>query len=260
MNPIPVIGTAVVTNPYWVNRLLFSIDYPVDNFLIINNNGKGEIDDELDSLTKVTHRHVKKIKVCHMPANIGCAGAWNLIIKCHMMSPYWIIVNDDVAFNKGLLGEMAKIVEEDQSVGMVHGYPGDFNLGSWDMFLIRDHIVAEFGLFDENTYPAYCEDVDYLMRFMHRPIKRVTSLKSGYLHGDGDPSEYYTKGSQTSESSEVLKKKLIDSKMKNFDFLTEKWGDGWHVCGPTFLPFSGKSSVSTTNYDLGFVRRKNTGF
>ena len=39
---IPVIGTAVMKNPYWVERLYKSIDYPVDNFVIFNNNGKDD--------------------------------------------------------------------------------------------------------------------------------------------------------------------------------------------------------------------------
>ena len=40
---IPVIGVPVVANPFWVTRLLMSIDYPVDNFVIINNNGNFSI-------------------------------------------------------------------------------------------------------------------------------------------------------------------------------------------------------------------------
>jgi hypothetical protein len=47
---IPVIGVPIVNNPYWITRLLMSIDYPVDDFVIINNNGRGQIDDELDNL------------------------------------------------------------------------------------------------------------------------------------------------------------------------------------------------------------------
>ena len=34
MNKIPVIGTAVMKNPHWVERLYKSIDYPVENFII----------------------------------------------------------------------------------------------------------------------------------------------------------------------------------------------------------------------------------
>lgn len=116
MKKIPVIGVPVVSNPFWIHRLIMSVDYPVENLIIINNNGKGEIDEELNNLTKITHKFIDKIKVVHMPANIGCSGAWNLIIKCYMMASYWIIVNDDVAFGPGLLKEMADIVEADPLV------------------------------------------------------------------------------------------------------------------------------------------------
>jgi GT2 family glycosyltransferase len=188
---IPVIGVPVVSNPYWITRLLMSIDYPVDDLVIINNNGRGEIDEELDNLKKITHKFVKNIKVCHLPANIGCGGAWNFIIKCYMLAPYWVIVNDDVAFGSGLLEEMATKADADPDIGMIHGHFGDYNVGSWDLFLIRDHIIKQFGLFDENLYPAYCEDADYLMRFSHRPIKKILSLDSNYYHGHGDKTLYF---------------------------------------------------------------------
>lgn len=258
---IPVIGAAVVSNPYWITRLLMSIDYPVDNFVIINNNGRGQIDEELNNLTKITHKFVKNIKVCHLPANIGASGAFNLIIKCYMLAPYWVIVNDDVAFAPGFLREMASAVEEDPDIGIVHGHPGDFNIGSWDVFLIRENIIKEFGLFDENLYPAYCEDADYLMRFIHRPIKRLMNLNSTYYHGNADKSEYYKEGSQTQKSEPGLKEKLDYANDLNIEYLTEKWGPGWRVCCPENLPFREKEhSISETTYDLEFVRKKHLGF
>jgi hypothetical protein len=256
---IPVIGVPVVTNPFWVTRLLMSVDYPVDNFVIINNNGKGEIDEELNQLTKVTHKFVKNIKVCHLPSNLGVSGAWNLIIKCYMMAPYWIISNDDVAFGPGFLEEMRNTVENDSEVGMVHGHSGDFNVGSWDLFLIRDFVVRKYGLFDENLYPAYCEDADYIMRILNDPIKRVMSLEKMYYHGLGDKTQYYEHGSQTKKSLPELENKLNLCNETNFEYLTEKWGSGWRVCSPTKLPFE-KYPLSYTSYDLDFVRRKNMGF
>ena len=62
-----------------------------------------------------------------MPRNIGVSGAWNLIIKCYMNAPYWIIVNDDVSFGLGLLEEMYNHAQDDE-IGLVHGNPGDFNV------------------------------------------------------------------------------------------------------------------------------------
>jgi hypothetical protein len=261
MNSIPVIGAPVVSNPYWVTRLIMSVDYPVDSLVIINNNGRGQIDEELDRLKKMTHKFIKEIKVCHMPANIGCAGAWNLIIKSYMLSPYWIIVNDDVAFGGGLLKEMSEIVNSDPNIGMIHPNPGDFNLGSWDLFLIRDNIIKTFGLFDENTYPAYCEDTDYMMRFQHRPIRKVVGLKNKYLHGLEDSSQYYSSGSQTEKSEFGLKEKLDKANQMNIEYLTSKWGVGWRHMNPTKNPFDKEEiPIHHTKYDLEFVRQKHLGF
>ena len=61
---IPVIGTAVVTSVFWVSRLIYSVDFPVDEFIIFNNNGKGELEDELNALTQINHKFIKKIKCC----------------------------------------------------------------------------------------------------------------------------------------------------------------------------------------------------
>ena len=178
-----------------------------------------------------------------------------------MNAPYWIIVNDDVAFGKGFLKEMATTAEEDPDLGMIHGNKGDYGVGSWDLFLIRDHIVKQFGLFDENLYPAYCEDADYLMRFSHRPIRKVLELDANYYNGNGDKTEYYKEGSQTQKSEPELEEKLDLANELNIEYLTKKWGPGWRVCSPEDLPFKGQEQpISTTTYDLEFVRSKNMGF
>ena len=123
MNPIPVLGTAVVNAPHWVYRLFYSIDYPVDTFVVFNNNGRNQITEELDLLTKVLHKYVKRVVVTHMPSNIGCSGAWNLIIKSFMNAPYWVITNHDLMYTPGFL---AKAVEhaQDAETGIVHGENG----------------------------------------------------------------------------------------------------------------------------------------
>lgn len=258
---IPVIGAPFVTNPRWITRLVNSVDFPVKHFVIINNNGKGEFDSELDALVNKPHSYIENIKVCHLPANLGVAGAWNLIIKCYMLEPYWIISNDDVAFKPGLLAEIHQLMSEHTELGMIHPNPGDFNLGAWDLFVIRDIIVQQFGLFDENTYPAYCEDADYIMRLAHRPIQKWIGSNYGYLHGDADSSDYYAQnaGSQTKKSSTELTAKLDQVNITNFEYLTKKWGPGWRNVQPTQNPFD-NMPVSTTTFDLEFVRNKHLGF
>ena len=260
---IPVIGAPVVNNPYWIHRCVASVDYPVKNFVIINNNGRGEIDKELDALCEMTHPHIENIKVCHLPANIGVAGAWNLIIKSYLMEPYWVITNDDVAFGPGLLEEFAANMENDPQLGMIHPCKGDFDLGAWDLFVIRDIIIQQFGLFDENTYPAYCEDADYIMRLHHRPIRKLVGTTHGYRHGYGEAGDYYddNAGSQTKKSDPELGEILTRANETNFAYLNDKWGPDWRVVQPKADPF-GKPEIpiSYTQWDLEFVRSKYTGF
>ena len=260
MTPIPFIGTAVVKNPFWVRRLVTSIDHPVEHVCIVNNNGLGEITAELDEISRWKHPMIGKISVVHMPANIGASGAWNLMIKCYMKCPYWIIANDDIAFGPGFLKEMNDAALSDPEVGLIHGHSGDYGVGSWDLFLLLDHIVSKFGLFDENLYPAYNEDADYIMRFVHRPIKKIMSLTSQYFHGFGTKEEYYTHGSQTKKSSPELRAKLDEVNLRNIEYMTRKWGPDWRQCNPSPKPALPLSSVASTSYDLDFVRTKHLGF
>jgi hypothetical protein len=254
MNKIPVIGTAVMKNPHWVKRLYESIDYPLENFVIFNNNGKGEITNELENLKLIENKFVEKLFICHLPANLGVSAAWNLIIKSYINSPYWIIVNDDIAFTSGLLEEMATFAD-DKEVGLVHGSSGDFGDGSWDLFLIKDFVIQQYGLFDENFTPAYCEDVDYRMRLMNINFKKITSLSKDYFHGPGLSKDYYEHGSQTKRSSVELENRLNLINIINFDYMTEKWGSGWRMTWPKSLPFD-KYPLSYTTFDLNFVRSK----
>ncbi len=253
---IPVIGTGVVNAPHWVYRLLYSIDYPVDEFVVFNNNGRGEITEELDKLITSPHKYVKKISVCHLPHNIGCSGYWNLIIKCYPMVPYWVIVNHDIMFTPGCLAEMVR-QGSDPGVGMVHG-----DNGSWDLFLLKDFVVKQFGLFDENLTPAYCEDMDYGMRFKHTDLQRCMSIGVPYYHGE--TSGDYKDGSQTWRSEPALAEKIHIAHELNKQYLHQKWSPAWqdHVEGEVYRsPFNNSAlPLDFTTYDLDFVRAKNLGF
>jgi len=256
---IPVIGTAVVNSTFWVEKQIKSIDYPVENFVIINNNGKGELNNELDIISKNTYPFIKKIIVTHMPSNIGVSGAWNLIIKCFVHCPYWIITNDDVSFDEGFLEEMVKTSKDNPDAGLIHGHSGDFNVGSWDLFLIKDWVIQQCGLFDENLYPAYCEDADYIMRLLNKSIKRIAGIEKNYFHGNGNKDQYYEEGSQTKKKDPSLVGKLEYSNEINIEYLTKKWGENWRTCYPYPLPFN-NYPISYTSYDLEFIRKKYLGF
>jgi len=262
IKPIPVIGVPIVNGFHWLQRLVDSIDYPVKELCVINNNGRDELTEQLDNLSEIEHEFIKKIKVCHLPANIGCSGAWNLIIKTHMMDPYWIIVNHDIAFSPGLLEEMVQNAKNNE-YGIIKG-----SEGQWDMFLLKDYVVQQCGLFDENFYPAYVEDCDYYIRTQKQDIK-IYNMNLPYLHGE---KNYETTGSQTWRTDISLKEKLDNSHNSNHYYMVEKWGSEWngsdsnnHSCtwnhNPYDYPYNVPSiPITYTSYDLKFVRSKNLGF
>lgn len=254
---IPIIGTAIVNGVNWLQRLIKSVDYPVDKFIIFNNNGKKEFDKHLDILANQDHPYIKEILVCHLPSNIGCPAAWNLIIKSNINAPYWIITNHDVAFTPGFLQEMVEKAS-DQNTGVVHSGINSEGLGKWDLFLIKDWMIDKYGLFDENFYPAYGEDYDYLSRYMYDNIQ-IDSVSKPYLHGD---SEYSFSGSQTWRTDPSLKDKIDNARILNeTEYLDNKWGIGWKDKNPYIHPFNNEQlSNSYTSFNLNFARKKYLGF
>lgn len=256
MPSIPVIGTAIVNGVHWLHRLIESVDFKVDNFLVINNNGRNQITNQLNSLVGLNKQYIKNIHICHMPTNLGCAASWNLIIKLYMNNPYWVITNHDVAFTPGFLESMYTKAVAGNNIGMVHGSSGEFGIGTWDIFLIKDWVIKKYGLFDENFYPAYCEDWDYLMRMVHDPIDK-DFVNLPYYHGE--TFEYSKSGSQTWREDADLKYKIDYGRYLNeTEYMTKKWGVNWIRNNPYKYPFD--KPENSIDYNLDFIRSKYLGF
>jgi len=267
MEPIPVIGVPIVNGVHWLERLIESIDYPVDNLFIVNNSADEEVTQELERLVKVKKENINKIYLTNFPGNIGCASAWNLIIKCYLMSPYWIISNHDIGFTPGFLETMVARAQ-DPETGIVFGKAenyisaenkGIITLGSWDIFLIKDWAVHKFGLFDENLYPAYSEDIDYLLRTLVHPIKK-TSVELPYYHGES--TDYHQSGGQTARVNPELKNKIdIARYLNEHAYMNKKWGPGWHWLDIYKHPFNKPDiDIKMTFFDIYFARSKYLGF
>jgi hypothetical protein len=256
LNPIPVIGVPIVNGVHWLKRLIESIDYPVDEVCIINNNGRGELDYELYQLALVKYDFIGKITICTLPSNIGCSGAWNLIIKSYLLKPYWVLCNHDIAFTNGYLKEMV-IKAQNKEVGMV--FPTAKQ--EWCSFLLKDWVVQQCGLFDENFYPAYCEDIDYALRVQSIGVK-CEDVMLPLLHGD---KGYDESGSQTWRTDMSLYPKIENAHNLNHDYMAQKWGNEWKEKQYQFTPYKypfndEKMLISTTTYDLEFLRKKHLGF
>jgi GT2 family glycosyltransferase len=157
-NSIPALIIPVLNRFDLLERVLDSIDFPIDNILIIDNSNSYSLAE------KYNHLNIHLLK---MPSNFGVAASWNLGIKSYPHLDYWLIGSCDNIFKPGTLEAISKNSSKDKLLKTIGGF-GMFSLGS--------NVVKTIGLFDENFYPAYYEDVDYESRVAKSGIDAISYL------------------------------------------------------------------------------------
>lgn len=174
---IPVLGFATLTRFDLAQRLLDSIDYPVEKLVIVDNSGKREFQPRVNDFVKETW-------LIQVPHGLGANGAWNLIIKSTPHAPYWVIPNDDSWFEKGALETIANEVDTEAFNFL------DIN-PIWSCVIPSEGSVKRAGLWDEAFHPIYFDDDDYEWRMREVGVKFNTigakvyhdnssTLKSGF--------------------------------------------------------------------------------
>lgn len=174
---IPVLGFATLSRFDLAQRLLDSIDYPVEKLVIVDNSGK-------KAWIPEPNDYVKELWTIRLPHGLGANGAWNLIIKTTPFAPYWVIPNDDSWFEPGALETIANNVDP-QKFNFVDVNP------KWSCVVPGEGAILTAGLWDEVFHPIYYDDDEYEWRmnmlgveFNHIPAKvhhdNSSTLKSGY--------------------------------------------------------------------------------
>jgi hypothetical protein len=151
-------------------------------------------------------------KVIIQKKNLGFAGAINVGIK-NGKSDYFFITNDDIGFARDSLKILINYVQKQPKVGIVGGkqlYPQtkkflaggrNFNFLTGQQInlkkvnsprtcdqidgctmLIRRKVIDKIGLFDEDFYPAYWEDLDFCIRAKRAGFKIVYHPKAIFYH------------------------------------------------------------------------------
>ena len=174
---IPVLGFCTLTRFDLAERLLRSIDYPVEHLVIVDNSGT-------QSWNPVKPDWVEKMWLIRVPFGLGLVGAWNLIVKSTPYSPYWVLVNDDAWFEPGSLKAITEDVDT-QALNFLDIVP------AWSAVVFGEGMIDQVGLYDERFYPLYFDDND-LERRVHKagvPVKTIdakvhhensSTLKSGF--------------------------------------------------------------------------------
>jgi len=174
---IPVLGFATLSKFDMAQRLLDSIDYPVEHLVIVDNSG-------LKAWIPKPNDYVGELWTIRVPHGLGANGAWNLIIKSTPHAPYWVLPNDDSWFAPGSLEKIANEVDT-EAFNFVRVSP------KWSCVIPTEGSVLKAGLWDEVFHPVYYDDDDYewRMKQLKVPFKTIeaivhhdnsSTLKSGY--------------------------------------------------------------------------------
>jgi GT2 family glycosyltransferase len=202
---IPVLGFATYSQFDLANRLLASIDYPVENLVIVDNSG-------LKTWEPKQPEQVKNLWLIRVPFGLGLVGAWNLIIKSTPYAPYWVLVNDDAWFEAGALEIISKEVDP-EALNFVDIIP------SWSCVVFGQGAIAKAGLYDERFYPLYFDDND-LQRRMENAGVKIHQIQAGVNHQNSSSLEGKRKENNRTYDAN---RKLMDKKVIDNDFSAGYW-------------------------------------
>jgi GT2 family glycosyltransferase len=137
-----------------LQRMVSSIDYPVEHLLIIDNGANYR-----ESEAPVLHipDPVQEVTYLPMVSNLGVAGAWNLGVKSFPFARRWFICSDDVVFAPGSM-EKWDLASKPSALTISSDWP------YFQFFTVGESVIERVGLFDEMFFPANFEDDDYLWR------------------------------------------------------------------------------------------------
>lgn len=175
---------------------------------------------------------------------VALSEAWNRGITESLADPeceYLFIPNNDVVFHKNTIDVLIEYLEK-FNYAMVTGENvqprmsletmqgrddwGDIEfdskpIGSWmeegpdfSCFMVKRDFVEKIGYFDENFFPAYCEDQD-----MH-----IRIIKAGDHAKRMTRAPYYHLASQTMAKNAHLTAMISEGHHRNQLYYREKWG------------------------------------
>lgn len=203
---IPVLGFCTLKRFDLADRLLASIDYPVEHLVVVDNSG-------LQTWSPTKPDCVRNLWTIRVPFGLGLVGAWNLIVKSTPYAPYWVLVNDDAHFEPGALEIIAKDVDT-QALNFLDIVP------QWSAVVFGEGMVEKVGLYDERFYPLYFDDNDLERRVDNAGVPKKT-IQAKVHH---DNSSTLNSGFQLVNGNSYRNNQYIYNwKEENKDFTQGEW-------------------------------------
>lgn len=177
----------------------YAKDFDGIKIYIVDNGNQIELFNWLNQVDNPNH------EVVFPSENLGVAKSWNTLLdSIYKEHDYALILNDDI-----YLGLDKKYIE-----ALIERYQSQVLLTNpidWCVFLMPKSTYIENGKFDEQFYPAYCEDNDYVYRL---------KLKGQKVFKTPDLIPSIHRASMTLERDYTLQTAYHENKEKYI----EKWG------------------------------------
>jgi GT2 family glycosyltransferase len=205
-----------------LDRMVSSIDHPVQHLLIIDNGASDVLEDMgIDVPACVEHT-----TYLPMPANLGVAASWNLGIKSFPYADRWFFASNDVQFEPGALQGLSEARSDEITLSGAFPY--------WQAFSLGYEAVSRVGLFDEGFFPAYFEDTDYLRRAEHAGVT-VRRLEVPMIHDNSSTIRSDERLSRENSRTFTSNQAHYSEKVARDDFGAGSWSvqrrrlNGWEA-------------------------------
>jgi GT2 family glycosyltransferase len=154
--------------------------------------------------------------------NRGVARSWNegILLAKKAGCDVILVANDDIWFENDDVDKLVIAAAENRDkyavtcAGFNHStgkHTGDHGFAC---FALNPIALNRVGMFDENIFPAYCEDCDYARRAKLVGLEKLAVSNTSVHHG----------GSSAIYSSPVLRKQNDVTHMRNNMYYKRKWG------------------------------------
>lgn len=162
---IPVLIVPTLIHYDLLQKMLNSVDVPINELIIIDNGGK---------LESVHCPQAEKVSIISFPRNLGVATSWNLGIQLTYKAKWWLIANDDITF---IPGKLQKIIDSNFDSIIFDRSRNRF----FSAFAIHENLINKIGLFNEYFYPGIGEEIDYIEKIYKNNIT-IYNLNDFFAH------------------------------------------------------------------------------
>lgn len=150
--------------------------------------------------------------------NVGVARSWNEGLLASSESDIHMLVNDDIKFGRGDIDRMIDLALESDNAWGIFCSGTNSSLGQvidhgMSCIIITRQAMKVVGMFDENFFPAYNEDIDYAHRAKLAGLDKVIA-KANVHHI----------GSAAIKASSVLRRQNHVTHGLNDEYWKQKWG------------------------------------